>query len=367
MSDSKNLARGILEIADRGFGFLRSEKSYDARPTDAYVSADMIRRRRLREGLLLEGPVGTTKRGGPPLREITSIEGKPPDVYGELVPFEQRTPTHPDQRIHFEYPGGPMTLRVLDLLTPIGKGQRGLVVSPPRTGKTVLLQQIGNAMKVNHPELYVLVLLIDERPEEVTDMRRNVHGEVVASSLDKSVDSHVRTSKLLIARAQRLVEFGTDVMILLDSITRMARAFNTAAGSSGRTLSGGVDSRALETPKRLFGSARCCEEGGSLTILATALIDTGSRMDEVIFEEFKGTGNMELVLDRRLADRRIWPAMDIDKSGTRKEELLIPADQLEKITRIRRQVLPMKPVEKMENLLTALGKFETNEAMFAAL
>ena len=367
MSDSRRSARGILEIVDRGFGFLRSEKTYDARPADVYVSADIIRRHRLREGLLIEGAVGELKRGGPPLREITGIEGKDPQVYGELVPFEQRTPTHPDQRIRFEYPGGPMTLRVLDLLTPIGKGQRGLFVAAPRTGKTVLLQQIGNAMKVNHPELYVLVLLIDERPEEVTDMRRNVHGEVVASSLDKNVTSHVRVSRLLIERAKRLVEFGTDVMILLDSITRMARAFNTAAGNSGRTLSGGVDSRALEIPKRLFGSARYCEEGGSLTILATALIDTGSRMDEVIFEEFKGTGNMELVLDRRLADRRIWPAIDIDRSGTRKEELLIPADQLEKITKIRRMVLPMKPVEKMETLLSALAKFESNEAMFAAL
>ncbi len=367
MSDSRKTARGILEITDKRFGFLRNEKNYDARQTDVYVSADMIRRFDLRDGLLIEGHVGPPKRGGPPLADITAIEGRDPQEYAEVIRFADRTPTHPDRRITFEYENCPMTLRVLDILTPIGKGQRGLLVAPPRTGKTVLLQHIGNAMKVNHPEIYVLVLLIDERPEEVTDMRRNVHGEVVASSLDKDVDSHVRVSKLIIARAQRLVEFGTDVMILLDSVTRMARAFNMATSNSGRTLSGGVDSRALEIPKRLFGSARCCEEGGSLTILATALIDTGSRMDEVIFEEFKGTGNMELVLDRRLADRRVWPAIDIDKSGTRREELLIPADQLEKITKIRRRVFSMRTTEKMESLLSAMSKFDNNASMFASL
>jgi transcription termination factor Rho len=272
------------------------------------------------------------------------------------------TPIDPHQAIRLETGSEPLTTRVMDLLTPIGKGQRGLIVAPPRTGKTILLQHIAQAVVRNHPEMHLIMLLIDERPEEVTEMRRTIRGEVIASSSDRDSVSHVRTAELVVERAKRLAEQGKQAFVLLDSLTRLARAYNRNAGNSGRTMSGGVDSRALEVPKRLFGSARVFDEGGSLTVMGTALIDTGSRMDEVIFQEFKGTGNMELVLDRRLADRRVFPAIDISQSGTRKEERLLPPDVLQKVVLLRRTLIQMKPIEAMESLVKKLAGFPSNAA-----
>ena len=313
---------GVLELHPKGYGFLRDpSKNYAAQDSDAFVSSSVIEKYRLREGILIRGEVGPGTRGqGPRLKNIETVDGRTLDAFQELKHFEELTATNPHEQIRLETGPRPITMRVMDLLTPIGKGQRALIVAPPRTGKTMLLHDIAHAVSVNHPEMHLMVLLIDERPEEVTEMKRNVKGEVIASSMDRDVESHVRISQLIVERGKRIAEAGGEVFILLDSITRTARAFNKWVGNSGRTATGGLDIRALDIPKKLFGTARRFEEGGSLTVAATALIDTGSRMDEVIFQEFKGTGNMELVLSRDLADRRIWPAIDITRSGTRREE-----------------------------------------------
>jgi transcription termination factor Rho len=319
----------------------------------------------LRTGLIVEGPIRLPVEGQEnfALMQVEAVNGHPPEEKASNVIFEDLTPLHPDRRMVLETEAEELNMRVIDLVTPIGKGQRGLIVSPPRAGKTILLQKIALALKKNHPEAYLIVLLVDERPEEVTDMVRTVAGptsEVVASTFDEPSSEHVHVSEIALEKAKRLVEYGKDVVLLLDSITRLARAHNTEAPSGGKLLSGGLDSNAMQKPKRFFGAARCIEEGGSLTILATALIDTGSRMDEVIFEEFKGTGNMELHLDRRLVDKRVWPAIDINRSGTRKEELLLHPDELDRVRTLRRVLADMHPVEAMELLVSRLRKSKTN-------
>src|SRR5713226_9478502 len=357
---------GTLEVLPDGYGFLRSmAHNYLASPEDIYVSPSQIRRLGLRTGLIVEGPIRLPVEGQEnfALMQVEAVNGHPPEEKASNVVFEDLTPLHPDRRCVLETDGEEIPMRVVDLVTPIGKGQRGLIVSPPRAGKTILLQKIALALKKNHPECYLIVLLVDERPEEVTDMVRTVSGptaEVVASTFDEPSSEHVHVSEIALEKAKRLVEYGKDVVILLDSITRLARAHNTEAPSGGKLLSGGLDSNAMQKPKRFFGAARCIEEGGSLTILATALIDTGSRMDEVIFEEFKGTGNMELHLDRRLVDKRIWPAIDINRSGTRKEELLLHPDELERVRTLRRVLADMHPVEAMELLTSRLRKAKSN-------
>lgn len=306
------------------------------------------------------------KGQGPRLRSIETIEGRTPDMYREIKTFDSLTPITPHSQIRLETGPTPVTMRVMDLLTPIGKGQRALIVAPPRSGKTMLLQEIANAVSHNHPEIYLIVLLIDERPEEVTELRRRVNGEVIASTLDREVDSHIRVSQLVFERAKRMTEQGRDVFILLDSITRTARAFNKWS-NSGRTGTGGLDIRAMDLPKKMFGMARQFEEGGSLTVVGTALIETGSRMDDAIFQEFKGTGNMELVLSRELADRRIWPAIDVAKSGTRREEKLLPPDVLEGVTMLRRSLVSLNSVEAMEQLIRILAKYPTNAEFLAKI
>jgi transcription termination factor Rho len=322
----------------------------------------MIERYGLREGVMIKGLVQQPrKQQGPRLREITDVDGMPPDDYLKVKSFDQLTPINPDKWYKLETGPQPLSTRVMDLLTPLGRGQRALIVAAPRTGKTILLQHIANGIATNYPEVKLIVLLIDERPEEVTDMQRNVRGEVVASSLDMDVESHVRLSKLTIERARRLAEMGRDVFVLLDSITRLARAFNKYVGNTGRTMTGGVDIKAMDVPKKLFATARAFEEGGSLTIVGTALVETGSRMDDLIFQEFKGTGNMELVLDRKLSDRRVYPAIDISQSGTRREELLHPPDTLHAVTMLRRTLNSMNPVDAMEQLTKQLGRFKTND------
>ncbi len=357
---------GTLEVLPDGYGFLRSAAhNYLASPEDIYVSPSQIRRLGLRTGLVVEGPIRLPIEGQEnfALMQVELVNGHPPEEKIRPTVFEDLTPLHPNQRLVLETGAEEMSTRVIDLVTPIGKGQRGLIVSPPRAGKTVLLQKIALALKKNHPECYLIVLLIDERPEEVTDMVRTVAGpgaEVVASTFDEPSSEHVHVSDIALEKAKRLVEDGRDVVILLDSITRLARAHNTEAPSGGKLLSGGLDSNAMQKPKRFFGAARNIEEGGSLTILATALIDTGSRMDEVIFEEFKGTGNMELHLDRRLVDKRVWPAIDINRSGTRKEELLMHPDEVERVRALRRVLADMHPVEAMELLTNRLRKTKTN-------
>jgi transcription termination factor Rho len=355
-------AVGILELHPNGYGFLRDPKSdYTRERTDPFVPATMIERLGLREGVLLNTLVQPSrKQQGPRVREILDVDGCKPEEYRNIRPFETRTPINPESWLRLETGPQPISTRVMDLLCPLGKGQRALIVAPPRSGKTVLLQQISQAIAANHPEVKLMVLLVDERPEEVTDMRRSVQGEVLASSLDRDVESHVRLSQLVVERCKRLVEMGKDVFLLMDSITRMARAFNKVCGNN-RTMSGGVDIKALDIPKKLFATARLFEEGGSLTIVATALIDTNSRMDEVIFQEFKGTGNMELVLDRKLADRRIWPAIDVTQTGTRREEKLLPPDILHAVTLLRRTLSQMNPIDAMEQLTTKLAKFKTNK------
>jgi transcription termination factor Rho len=311
---------------------------------------------------MIAGPIELGKRGsGPRLLRLEKIEGEPPEKYNRRK-FDDLTPIDPHEQIVLETGKEPLTTRVMDLLTPIGKGQRGLIVAPPRTGKTILLQHIAQAVVKNHPEMHLSMLLVDERPEEVTEMRRTIKGEVIASSSDRDTASHLRTAELVVERAKRLAEEGKQVFVLLDSLTRLARAYNKNAGNSGRTMSGGIDIRAMEVPKRLFGSARVFEEGGSLTVMGTVLIDTGSRMDEIIFQEFKGTGNMELVLDRRLADRRIFPALDISQSGTRKEERILPAETLKRVTLLRRSLVSMKPMQAMESLVKKLGETPSNAA-----
>src|SRR5438128_7898056 len=336
MSQDKQTVQGVLELHPKGYGFLRNPaRHYAAQPADPYVSAPLIHKYGLREGLLVAGATEAAKKGvGPRLAQVEQLEGLDPEKY-KTRNFDDLTPIDPHEQIVLETGTQPLTTRVMDLLAPIGKGQRGLIVAPPRTGKTILLQHIAQAVSQNHPEMHLIMLLIDERPEEDTDIRRTVKGEVVASSSDRDTASHVRTAELVMERAKRLAEQGKSVFVLLDSLTRLARAYNKGS-NSGRTMSGGMDIRALDVPKKLFGSARKFEEGGSLTVIGTALIDTGSKMDELIFQEFKGTGNMELVLDRKLSDRRVFPAIDISQSGTRKEERILKPEVLQGVTLLRR-------------------------------
>ncbi len=354
---------GVLELHPNGYGFLRNpDNNYVREMTDPFVPGSMIEKYRLREGVLIHGMVQAGRRQqGPRLREITDVDGMPPDDYKNVKNFDELTPINPEYWLKLEVGPEPLTTRVMDLLTPLGKGQRALIVAPPRTGKTILLQHISLGISTNFPDVKLIVLLIDERPEEVTDMKRAVKGEVVASSLDRDIESHVRLSQLVVERCKRLAEMGKDVVMLMDSITRLARAFNKWVGNTGRTMSGGVDIKAMDIPKKLFATARLFEEGGSLTIVGTALIDTGSRMDELIFQEFKGTGNMELVLDRKLADRRVWPAIDISQSGTRREEKLLSPDTLRAVTMLRRTLSTMHPVDAMEQLTAKLAKFKSNQ------
>ncbi len=361
--------QGVLEMHPNGYGFLRSaETIYSRERTDPFVPATMIERYRLREGVYIKALVQPGRRQqGPRVREIEDVEGMKPDDYCNVKSFDQLTPINPETWLRLETGQQPITTRVMDILTPLGKGQRALIVAPPRTGKTVLLQQISQAVSTNHPELSLVMLLIDERPEEVTDMKRSVKGDVLASSLDCDVESHVRLSQLAIERCKRMAECGKDVFLLMDSITRMARAFNKWVGNTGRTMSGGVDIKALDIPKKLFATARLFEEGGSLTIVATALIDTGSRMDELIFQEFKGTGNMELVLDRKLADRRVWPAIDISQSGTRREEKLLDPNTLHAVNMLRRTLSSMHHVDAMEQLTKQLSKFKSNREFISLI
>jgi transcription termination factor Rho len=357
---------GTLEVLPDGYGFLRSvAHNYLASPEDIYVSPSQIRRLSLKTGLIVEGPIRLPVEGQEnfALMQVDAVNGIAPDQRTVSTTFEDLTPLHPNRRLVLEADAEELAMRVVDLVTPIGKGQRGLIVSPPRAGKTILLQKIALSIKRNHPECYLIVLLVDERPEEVTDMVRTVAGptaEVVASTFDEPSSEHVHVSEIALEKAKRMVEHGHDVVILLDSITRLARAHNTEAPSGGKLLSGGLDTNAMQKPKRFFGAARSTEDGGSLTILATALIDTGSRMDEVIFEEFKGTGNMELHLDRRLVDKRVWPAIDINRSGTRKEELLFHPQEAERVRALRRVLADMHPVEAMELLTTRLRKSKSN-------
>ena len=355
---------GVLEVTEKGYGFLRQAKfQYKPTPGDVFVGKDFIRHGGLRTGLFIEGKVlaPTKRKGGPKLEDILTINGKEVDDYADIIPFNDLTVVDPTPHLKLECDGGPMEMRVLDLICPIGKGQRGLIVSPPRAGKTILLQQIANAVIDNNPECFLMILLVDERPEEVTDFKRRCpEAEVVASNNDQDLASHIRVAEFTIERAKRMVEYGQDVVILLDSLTRLGRAYNRYVEGSGRTMTGGVDIRALEIPKRQFGAARKAEDGGSLTILATALVETGSRMDDLIFEEFKGTGNMELCLDRKLAERRVWPAIDIPKSGTRKEELLVEPWELPKMHMLRRFLSGLSVDDEMPQLLRALEKFKTN-------
>ena len=365
-------SEGVLETLPDGFGFLRApDYNYLPGPDDVYVSPSQIRKFDLHTGDTVSGVIRPPKDGERyfALIKVEAVNFEPPERAREKVFFENLTPLYPQARINLETPAMPENLsaRVLDLMTPIGKGQRGLIVAPPRTGKTMLLQNIANSIAANHPEIYLIVLLIDERPEEVTDMQRSVKGEVVSSTFDEPAQRHVQVAEMVIEKAKRLVEHKKDVVILLDSITRLARAYNTVVPPSGKVLSGGVDSNALQRPKRFFGAARNIEEGGSLTIVATALIDTGSRMDDVIFEEFKGTGNMEIHLDRKLTDRRVFPSIDIQKSGTRKEELLIPRDDLNRIWILRKVLNPLSPVEAMELLLSKMAKTRTNGDFLGAM
>ncbi|HJX31293.1 MAG TPA: transcription termination factor Rho [Thermodesulfobacteriota bacterium] len=354
---------GVLEILPDGFGFLRApDYSYLPGPDDIYVSPSQIRRFNLRTGDTIAGQIRPPKDSERyfALLKVEATNYEDPEGSREKILFDNLTPLYPDERIKLETEAEEYTTRVMDLLTPIGKGQRGLIVSPPRAGKTVILQQIANSIAVNHKEVILIVLLIDERPEEVTDMERTVKGEVVSSTFDEPATRHIQVAEMVLEKAKRLVECGRDVVILLDSITRLARAYNTVVPPSGKVLSGGVDSNALHRPKRFFGAARNIEEGGSLTVIATALIDTGSRMDEVIFEEFKGTGNMEIYLDRKLSDRRIFPAIDINRSGTRKEELLLDKKDLNRIWVLRKVLQPLSPIDAMEFLLEKMSETKSN-------
>ncbi len=367
---------GVLEVLQDGFGFLRSpESNYLAGPDDIYISPSQIRRFALRTGDTVEGQIRAPKDGERyfALLKVISVNFDEPDKVRHRINFDNLTPLYPDEKIMMEVEGGDdnkkkdVSTRVIDLVAPIGKGQRALIVAPPRTGKTVIMQNIAHAIAENHPEIYLIVLLIDERPEEVTDMQRSVKGEVVSSTFDEPAQRHVQVAEMVIEKAKRLVEHKRDVVILLDSITRLARAYNTVVPSSGKVLTGGVDANALQRPKRFFGAARNIEEGGSLTIISTALIETGSRMDEVIFEEFKGTGNSEVILDRKLSDKRTFPAIDITKSGTRKEELLIDKGTLSKMWVLRRILSPMGVVDGMEFLLDKIKHSKTNNDFFDSM
>ncbi|HEV2696781.1 MAG TPA: transcription termination factor Rho [Terriglobales bacterium] len=363
-------AEGVLEILPDGYGFLRSpDYNYLPGPDDIYVSPSQIRKFDLKTGDTISGQVRPPHEGEKyfALVKIEAVNFESPDEARNKILFDNLTPLYPQERVKLETVRENISARVMDLLTPLGKGQRGLIVSPPRAGKTMLLQNVANSITANHPEVVLMVLLIDERPEEVTDMQRSVKGEVISSTFDEPAARHVQVAEMVIEKAKRLVEHKRDVVILLDSITRLARAYNTIVPPSGKVLSGGVDSNALQRPKRFFGSARNIEEGGSLTIIATALIDTGSRMDDVIFEEFKGTGNSEIILDRKLVDKRTFPAIDIQRSGTRKEELLIPKDDLQRIWVLRKVLNPLSPVEAMELLIERLAKTQTNGEFLAKM
>jgi len=363
-------AEGVLEILPEGYGFLRSpDYNYLPGSDDIYVSPSQIKRFDLRTGDVVSGQVRPPKNGERyfALLRVEAVNYESPDHAKDKILFDNLTPLYPEERINLEYDPNELSTRIMDLLAPIGKGQRGLIVSPPRAGKTILLQKIANAITANHPEIVLIVLLIDERPEEVTDMKRSVKGEVVSSTFDEPADRHVQVADMVIEKAKRLVEHKKDVVILLDSITRLARAHNTVVPHSGKILSGGVDANALQRPKRFFGAARNIEDGGSLTIVATALVETGSRMDEVIFEEFKGTGNMELVLDRKLSDKRVFPAIDINRSGTRKEELLLPQDILNKVWILRKFLNELSPLEAMEFLVDRIGKTKTNKKFLESM
>ena len=370
-NDQPIFGDGVLEVLQDGFGFLRSpEANYLPGPDDIYVSPSQVRRFGLRTGDTVEGEIRSPKDGERyfALLRVTSINFADPVEVRHRINFDNLTPLYPQQRLSMEITNiKDITSRVIDLITPIGAGQRALIVAPPRTGKTVMLQNIAHAIAANHPECYLIVLLIDERPEEVTDMARSVKGEVVSSTFDEPAARHVQVAEMVIEKAKRLVEHKRDVVILLDSITRLARAYNTVVPSSGKVLTGGIDANALQRPKRFFGAARNIEEGGSLTIISTALIDTGSRMDEVIFEEFKGTGNSEIILDRKLADKRTWPSIDITKSGTRKEELLVDKGTLSKMWVLRRVLMPMGVVDAMEFLIDKLKSSKTNADFFEAM
>src|SRR5213596_2112152 len=355
---------GYLEISEKGFGFLRSaDNHFQPKPTDIFVTPDTIKKHFLPEGSLVAGPLQPPHRGtSPQLREVDKVNGLSFTEYTRAVRFENLTTIDPTEKFQLETSPDLIETRIIDLVTPLGKGTRGLIVAPPRTGKTTILKQIANAVTANHTEVHVMVLLIDERPEEVTDFQRSVKAEVIASSNDQDLETHVRLSRFMIERCRRMVEGGKDVFVLLDSLTRVARAYNSVHGGSGRTMTGGVDARALEIPRKMFASARKIEGGGSLTIIATALVDTGSRMDELIFQEFKGTGNMELVLDRKLSDRRVFPAIDISQSGTRKEERILKPEVLQGVTLLRRSLTKISTVQAMESLVQQLGKTESNAA-----
>ena len=360
---------GYLEISEKGFGFLRSpENHFNPKPSDIFVTPDTIKKSFLREGCHVSGHLQPPHRGNSPqLKFVEAVNHMAFADYTKASRFENLTSIDPIEKFRLETTPDQLEARVIDMVTPIGKGTRGLIVAPPRTGKTTILKQVSNSITTNHPDVHVLVLLIDERPEEVTDFQRSVSAEVVASSNDQDIETHVRLSRFMIERCRRMVESGKDVVILLDSLTRVARAYNSVHGGSGRTMTGGVDARALEIPRKMFAAARKIEHGGSLTILATVLVDTGSRMDELIFQEFKGTGNMELILDRKLSDRRLFPAIDIPKSGTRKEEKLFPKNQIEAVRKLRRMMVDLNPVEAMETLLAALKKHKTNDELLAKL
>jgi len=362
---------GVLETLPDGFGFLRApDYNYLPGPDDIYVSPSQIRRFNLRTGDIVSGQIRPPKEGERyfALLKVEKINYEDPEIARDKILFDNLTPLYPEEKLHLETESNPsLSMRIMDMFTPLGKGQRALIVSPPRAGKTMLLQKIANSITANHPDVVLLVLLIDERPEEVTDMARSVVGEVISSTFDEPAQRHVQVSEMVIEKAKRLVEHQKDVVILLDSITRLARAYNTVVPPSGKVLSGGVDSNALHKPKRFFGAARNIEEGGSLTIIATALVDTGSRMDEVIFEEFKGTGNMEIVLDRKLAERRIFPAIDLNKSGTRKEDLLLAKEELNRIWILRKVLQPLNPIDSMEFLLNKIKNTASNKDFFESM
>jgi len=369
-TEGKLRGSGVLEILQDGFGFLRApDYNYLPGPDDIYVSPSQIRRFNLHTGDVVEGEVRSPKDSERyfALLKVDSINYDPPEEAKNKTLFSNLTPLHPNERINLEFQPDNYSMRVLNCLAPIGKGQRGLIVAPPRTGKTVLIQKIANSIVRNHSEVILIVLLIDERPEEVTDMQRNVKAEVVSSTFDEPPQRHIQVAEMVIEKAKRLVEHKRDVVVLLDSITRLARAYNTVTPASGKILSGGVEANALHRPKRFFGAARNIEEGGSLTIIASALIETGSRMDEVIFEEFKGTGNMEIVLDRKMADRRIYPAIDIQKSGTRKEDLLLPPEEIHRIWILRKLLSSMNPADAMEFLLDKMRHTKNNAEFFASM
>ena len=371
--DVEIIGEGVVEVLQDGFGFLRSANAnYLPGPDDIYISPSQIRRFSLKTGDTVEGPIRGPKEGERyfALLKVNTINFDDPEKIRHKVHFDNLTPLYPNERFRMELDvptTKDLSPRVIDLVAPLGKGQRGLIVAPPRTGKTVLLQNIAHSITANHPDCYLIVLLIDERPEEVTDMQRSVRGEVISSTFDEPAVRHVQVAEMVIEKAKRLVEHGRDVVILLDSITRLGRAYNTVVPSSGKVLTGGVDANALQRPKRFFGAARNIEEGGSLTIIATALIDTGSRMDEVIFEEFKGTGNSEIVLDRKVADKRIFPALDVGKSGTRKEELLVDKNKLSKMWVLRRILMQMGTIDAMEFLLDKMKDSKTNEDFFDSM